>query len=73
MIDPCKESVSDNDIILQKRPRNTLENVEYLLEDLKTMHDVKGEPLSIIAVTSPYHLKRIKLMLLHLNRINPTT
>jgi len=45
-------------VFVENRARNTLENVVHTLPILNKVRNLKGAPLNLILVTSPYHMRR---------------
>lgn len=56
--------VLKEDIIIENKARNTLENIKYSLNLLKKDYDIKS--LSFVLITSDFHVKRCMGMLNHI-------
>lgn len=56
--------VPKEDIIIENKARNTLENIKYSLNLLKKDYDIKS--LSFVLITSDFHVKRCMGMLNHI-------
>lgn len=57
--------ISRDDLILDVRARNTYDNIYYAFPKLRQDIDQDGNGVSILIVTSPYHLRRSYLMAKH--------
>jgi hypothetical protein len=66
-----KPAIDWPDLVVEERPRDTQENVQFSVKFLNTLRSETKRPATLVIVSSPYHLRRTYLEWMHFRDEHP--